>query len=258
MLADEVDTAYHEEVAEALVVVHSGVITSCTVRLAKSSVVTELVSGGTDLVHEILVEVGGLRLEPVAEEQVEGGPLTELVGGLLTGIDPSAVRLRPVMLDVVSCPGNSVVLAPFCDGLYEVFHPKLVESIEIVVSYLLAGAVELISLKVFEYCGNIGNDIVSAQLTEFFDNVIAERGCVGSVAVDICFILDLVSLLVLGISGLSGALILYSFLSGMAAFGGTWLAMVIMRYLCAGANYSGFAYYSWGLGLFAFILYLMV
>lgn len=77
-------------------------------------------------------------------------------------------------------------------------------------------------------------------------------------ALTMLIILDLVSLLVLGISGLSGALILYSFLSGMAAFGGTWLAMVIMRYLCAGANYSGFAYYSWGLGLFAFILYLMV
>lgn len=77
-------------------------------------------------------------------------------------------------------------------------------------------------------------------------------------ALAMLIILDLVSLLVIGFSGISGAFVLYSCLSSLAAFGGTWLAMVIMRYICAGANYTGFAYYSWGLGLFAFILYLMV
>lgn len=71
-------------------------------------------------------------------------------------------------------------------------------------------------------------------------------------------ILDAISLVVLGFATISGTMVLCSFLAGAAAFGGAWLAMVIMRFLNAGANYGGFAYYSWGLGLFSFILYLMV
>ena len=95
------------------------------------------------------------------------------------------------------------------------------------------------------------------------------RGCDRKYILDIAFlasvpalamliILDLISLLVLGFSAITGTMVLCSFLAGAAAFGGAWLAMVIMRFLCAGANYGGFAYYSWGLGLFSFILYLMV
>lgn len=95
------------------------------------------------------------------------------------------------------------------------------------------------------------------------------RGCDRKYILDIAFlasvpalailiVLNTISLLVLGFSTITGTMVLCSFLAGAAAFGGAWLAMVIMRFLCAGANYGGFAYYSWGLGLFSFILYLMV
>lgn len=77
-------------------------------------------------------------------------------------------------------------------------------------------------------------------------------------ALAILIILDLVSLIVIGLGTISMGMFLYSTLAGITAFAGAWLAIVIMRYLCSGANYSGFAYYNWGLGLFAFILYLMV
>lgn len=77
-------------------------------------------------------------------------------------------------------------------------------------------------------------------------------------ALAMLIILDLISLFVIGFSSISAITILYAFIAGVAAFGGAWLSMVVMRYLCSGANYGGFAYYNWGLGLFAFILYLMV
>ena len=112
MLTDEVDTAYHEEVAKSLIVVHCGEISAGTVRLAKSSFTAELVSRGTDLVHQVLVKVGGLFAEPIAEKQVKSGPLTEFVSGLLAGVGTSAVRLGPMMLNIVSRPRNVVFFTP--------------------------------------------------------------------------------------------------------------------------------------------------
>lgn len=47
-------------------------------------------------------------------------------------------------------------------------------------------------------------------------------------------------------------------LSAMAAFGGAFGAIALMRYLTANVGYAGFAYYSWGLGFLCFILYLFV
>ena len=42
------------------------------------------------------------------------------------------------------------------------------------------------------------------------------------------------------------------------AFGGAWLMQILMRYMSVKIGYSGFAYYSWGFALFAFILYLII
>lgn len=41
-----------------------------------------------------------------------------------------------------------------------------------------------------------------------------------------------------------------------ASFGGAYTGIFILRFLAVNAGYSGFAYYSWGLALFTFILYL--
>ena len=46
-------------------------------------------------------------------------------------------------------------------------------------------------------------------------------------------------------------------LSAGAAFCGSYLSIVLMRFLTVRAGYSGFAYYSWGASLFTLILYLI-
>ena len=53
-------------------------------------------------------------------------------------------------------------------------------------------------------------------------------------------------------------MLLYCLLAAAAAFGGAWLAMVIMRFLSVKSNFYGFAYYNWGLSLFSFLVYLMI
>lgn len=53
------------------------------------------------------------------------------------------------------------------------------------------------------------------------------------------------------------ALLLY-LLCAAVAFGSAWLMIMLMRYLSVKLGYSGFAFYSWGFALFAFILYLII
>lgn len=64
--------------------------------------------------------------------------------------------------------------------------------------------------------------------------------------------------LILGAGGITFLSVLYSVLAGAAALGGASLAIFIMRFLAFKAGFSGFAYYSWGTALFAFILYLTI
>ena len=53
------------------------------------------------------------------------------------------------------------------------------------------------------------------------------------------------------------ALLIYLLL-GAVAFGSALAGITLMRYLSVKAGFTGFSYYSWGLALFSFILYLMV
>lgn len=47
-------------------------------------------------------------------------------------------------------------------------------------------------------------------------------------------------------------------LLGAVSFGAAWAGITFMRYLSVKTGFTGFSYYSWGLALFSFILYLMV
>lgn len=51
---------------------------------------------------------------------------------------------------------------------------------------------------------------------------------------------------------------IYCVIAAVAAFGGAWIAFAIMRYLSMKSNIHSFAYYNWGLGLFGFLVYLMI
>lgn len=70
-------------------------------------------------------------------------------------------------------------------------------------------------------------------------------------------IVDLILMVMVG-TVISGMMIIYLLLAFLASFGGAWLAIVIMHFLSVKSNFFGFAYYNWGLALFAFLVYLMI
>lgn len=71
-------------------------------------------------------------------------------------------------------------------------------------------------------------------------------------------IADLICVLVTGFAGFSILRFLGCLLAAAASFGGGVGAIFMMRFLSVKTGFSGFAFYGWGLGLFSFILYLMV
>lgn len=56
----------------------------------------------------------------------------------------------------------------------------------------------------------------------------------------------------------SGWMLLAYLLSAAAAFAGAWFAVRLTRYLSSHTDTTGFAYYSWGLAVFLFLLYLII
>ncbi len=97
----------------------------------------------------------------------------------------------------------------------------------------------------------------------------AVRGCSREYMLDIAFLLlipllmlfvicDLLGLLVSGFAAITTLYLLQCLLAGAAAFGGACLAIALMRFVSVNVGYSAFAYYNWGLGIFSFILYLMI
>lgn len=68
---------------------------------------------------------------------------------------------------------------------------------------------------------------------------------------------DLVALISGGIGAISVSILLGYILAAAAAYLGTALAIRVLRFLSGSAGYGVFAYYCWGMALFAFILNLM-
>lgn len=67
---------------------------------------------------------------------------------------------------------------------------------------------------------------------------------------------DVMMLLEIGAGTISFAILLGYLLAAAAAFAGVFLGVRVMRALAANVGFNGFAYYSLGLALFSFILYL--
>jgi undecaprenyl-diphosphatase len=70
-------------------------------------------------------------------------------------------------------------------------------------------------------------------------------------------IVDVIMFLMVG-TVVAGMMIVYLLLVFFASFAGAWLAIVIMHFLSVKSNFFGFAYYNWGLAMFAFLVYLMI
>lgn len=68
---------------------------------------------------------------------------------------------------------------------------------------------------------------------------------------------DVIGIVTVGLVGLSVNLLLHYFLSAVMSFLGALLGIRVMRMLAGESGYSVFAFYCWGIALFAFILNLM-
>jgi undecaprenyl-diphosphatase len=75
-------------------------------------------------------------------------------------------------------------------------------------------------------------------------------------AIGVLLILDLIA--VFSAVGLTFLTFLCCLTAGITAFLSAFIGVYIMRFLAVRVGFSGFAYYSWGLSLFSFILYLMI
>ena len=95
------------------------------------------------------------------------------------------------------------------------------------------------------------------------------RGCSRGYMLDIVLLLlipllalmaamQLLALLSAGVAAVGFVYLLQCVLAGGAAFGGACLAIAAMRFVSVNMGYTMFAYYNWGLGIFGFILYLMI
>jgi len=58
--------------------------------------------------------------------------------------------------------------------------------------------------------------------------------------------------------GLGAVAILQTVLAAVAAFGGAYVGIRMMRFMAVRAGFSGFAYYCWGAALFTLLMYLTV
>ena len=93
------------------------------------------------------------------------------------------------------------------------------------------------------------------------------RGTDKRYALDAALLLSIPALIVLLIidffgifsaAGVTFLSVLSCFTAGITSFFSAFFGIYIMRFLAVRVGFSGFAYYSWGLSLFSFILYLMI
>ena len=74
----------------------------------------------------------------------------------------------------------------------------------------------------------------------------------------VLLLLDLAGLIAFGIPGFTFLNLIGMITSAIMAFIGAYFGIHIMRFLSVKAGFAAFAYYSWGVALFAFILYLAI
>lgn len=56
---------------------------------------------------------------------------------------------------------------------------------------------------------------------------------------------------------LTAVSLLIYLIAAVLSFGGAWFGILLIRFLAVKAGFTGFSYYSWGLAMFSFILYLI-
>lgn len=116
-------------------------------------------------------------------------------------------------------------------------------------------------------CGGLGV-IPGISRTGMTASVGLMRGAEKRYTLDNAFLLSIPAIIVLLVidlfavftatTGLTFLAFISCVTAGITSFFGAYLSIFIMRFLAVRAGFSGFAYYSWGLALFSFILYLII
>ena len=73
----------------------------------------------------------------------------------------------------------------------------------------------------------------------------------------VLILIDFISIFTVGIGGISFSVFLGYMISMLSAFAGAYMGVYIIRSLISRSDYSGFAYYDFGLALLSFVLYLV-
>lgn len=174
-----------------------------------------------------------------------------LLGGFLS---PLAAKLSPSLL----------VLAVLLIGSgVAVYLPDYLPGGDRTVNAL--SPLDALALGLCAACGVIGG-LSAVELTLLFASV---RKCERGYLLDIGILLvgvmlcamiltDLVRVALAGFGGSSAGYLLGCLLAAAAAFGTAVGAILTVRFLAVKTGFSAFAFYQWGLGIFCFILYLMV
>lgn len=68
---------------------------------------------------------------------------------------------------------------------------------------------------------------------------------------------DVYQLFTVTFGGINFSVILGYLLSGLSAFVGGYFSIILIRFLTVRTGFAGFAYYSWGMAAFTFVLYLI-
>ena len=74
----------------------------------------------------------------------------------------------------------------------------------------------------------------------------------------ILILVDFYMLFTTGVGALSFMIFVKYLFSAVVAGISAYFAILLMRFLAVNTGFAGFAYYSWGAALFAFILYLTI
>ncbi len=173
------------------------------------------------------------------------------IGVLLSGYFRKQVQSLPLVIGLLILSGAAIYAPHFLPGANR--DSRHLSRAEALVFGVCAGLSALPGVS-------RGGVVISAG---------AVSGCSRNYILDILYLLmipllalmalmDLFGVLALGAAGITFAYFMQCMLAGAAAFAGASLAIASMRFLSVNMGYTAFAYYNWGLGIFGFILYLMI
>lgn len=170
-----------------------------------------------------------------------------LFTGLIRKLEPSI----PVVAFLLIVSGTALYVPHFLPGANR--DSRHLSRLEALLFGLCAG------LSAFPGLSRMGGVLSAGALSGCSKSYLLDIVCLLLLPVlAMMSVLDVLGLLAGGFAAITLVYFIQCLLAGAAAFGGASLAIATMRFLSVNMGYTAFAYYNWGLGIFGFILYLMI